>query len=721
MLRLSMAQKGFFAVLILVLAELSFVSILTVELNTLRNRLETERQARVIVEHLNLFATAAQSAAQELLKALPFDREMRENFGFGSYKPQVVMIRRELRILAKELQNDPQRIKSIHKMEALATQMENSADYLLTLPRSELTQKKISSTYQTGTKLIGVCDEVMQTYENDERLSSGAEESLERVEAFLAVGIFIITAGNLVAIVFFVRRFAGRINIISENIARFARQETLLPEQNDTDEIGAIDKAFHDLADGLIEASEQERILIENATDVVCSIDTKGNFVSINRHAADQWGYDPEELIGESVEKTLMATSVLTHIEKWNYSSAEDANVNFEERVRKKDGVAIDTLWSVHWSASDGTFFSCVRDISETKHMDNIIAAQEEHLRNVIENMPIGIVTVDRNGTIKRTNRVGMDLLHMHVDNSVLDGRAITDFLNTGRGADALFDIGTSTSIRVSLTSQNQEQRFVDVTSVRSLGRKNEVLVLLDDATERHVLEQMKKNLVSLLGNNLRDPLVYVKETIRGLIDRKALDEARQVRLKRIDLNLKRLLSLLEQLLNVEQLGIGKLIGELRSCCLQDIITEAVEATKDYAEQQRINLIWDRSPTPIGIAADAQRLVQVIINLIGNAVKYSPPNSTVSLSVHQGASEVEVKISDEGRGVPEHMRESIFQPFVQTESSDGRRGAGTGLGLSICRQIIESHGGTIGVDAREGTKGSIFWIKLPTVRTDFDQ
>jgi len=82
------------------------------------------------------------------------------------------------------------------------------------------------------------------------------------------------------------------------------------------------------------------------------------------------------------------------------------------------------------------------------------------------------------------------------------------------------------------------------------------------------------------------------------------------------------------------------------------------------------------------------------------------------ITVADNLPDLEIRISDEGRGVPENMREAIFQPFLQTQSSDGRRGAGTGLGLSICKQIIEGHGGRIGVDGKpEG--GSVFWIKLP--------
>jgi len=222
----------------------------------------------------------------------------------------------------------------------------------------------------------------------------------------------------------------------------------------------------------------------------------------------------------------------------------------------------------------------------------------------------------------------------------------------------------------------------------------------------------MKTNLVTLLGTTLHKPLIEVQTIVNGLIDRQAFDESRRARLKRIASNTVRLLGLIEQMLNIESLGVGKLMGAMTPCQLEDVVSDSVESTRDYSEQQRIQLVWDKNDCHATVLGDAQRLVQVVINLISNAIKYSPADTTVSITVIDNLPDLEIRISDQGRGVPEEMREAIFQPFLQTQSSDGRRGAGTGLGLSICKQIIEGHGGKIGVDGKpEG--GSVFWIKLP--------
>jgi PAS domain S-box-containing protein len=712
--RFSMAQKGFLAVLILVVSELCFVSVLTSELHTLGDRLEKERHARQIVEHLNRFTSAAQKTVAEVLKALPVAQQVREDLGLGTFKDQLALMRQEMRELRTLLKDDAGALELLRQLEVATAEEESSFDFLLSVPHGSIEQSMLTPVTSSGERLTGLCDKLMEKYQRSEDIPSVTEQSLQQVEITLAVGMLLGLVANLLAILFFMRKVAGRISDIADNMSRFGRQEELLPEQKDNDEIGDIDKAFHRLAQALETAAEQERTLIENATDVVCSIDTKGTLLTVSQASSLQWGYEPDELIGAEIE-ILIPEGLSAQFEKLNASIAEECDLSFEHRLTRKDNVVIDTLWSAHWSPSDGSLFCCVRDITESKQMDNIVEARETQLRTAIENMPLGIVTVDKEGTIKSANKVGQGLLNW--DNSSC-GQTVAELLTPMEPHQktenySFTRLESSSPVRFSISRSGAgTNRIVDVTSVRSLYRSDEMLILLDDITERHILEQMKTNLVNLLGSTLHKPLVEVQSIVSDLIERQAFDEARRGRLKRIGSNTVRLLGLIEQLLNIESLGVGKLIGDMNPCRLTDIVSDSVESTRDYAEQQRIQLVWDRSAFRGTVLGDAQRLVQVVINLISNAIKYSPANTTVSITIVDKSPDLEIRISDQGRGVPEEMREAIFQPFLQTQSSDGRRGAGTGLGLSICKQIIEGHGGKIGVDGKaEG--GSIFWIRLP--------
>lgn len=717
--RFSMAQKGFLAVLIPVVLELCFVSVLTIELHTLKDRLENERKARQVVEHLNRFTSAAQKTAAEVVKALPVEKKVRDELGLGLYKEPLGVMRQEMRTLKTLLRGDAVSLEFLRQLEAATSEEETSFDYILRVPHGYITQPMMTMMSGPGERLTSLCSRLLERYERIDEMPSETEQSLKRIEILLAVGMLVGLVAGLMAILFFVRKVAGRISIITENMSRFARQEELLPEQEDDDEIGDIDKAFHRLAAALEDAADQERMLIENATDVVCSIDTRGTFLTVSQASSQQWGYEPEELIGAGIE-ILIPEGLNEYFEELNAEIARESDLSFETRLTRKDDVVIDTLWSAHWSPSDGSLFCCVRDITESKQMDNIVAAREEQLRMAIENMPLGIVTVDMKGAIKSANKIGQDLLG---SDSAPPSGTVAEYLlpvSPGGGVenDAILYTKNSSPARFSIVGGGDRvATFVDLTSVRSLYRSDEMLIFLDDTTERHVLEQMKTNLVNLLGSTLQKPLAEVQSIVGDLIDRQAFDERRRERLQRINGNTIRLLGLIEQLLDVEKLGVGKLIGEKAPCQVADIVSDAVDSTRDYAEQQLIQLSWDREGCRGTVNGDRQRLVQVIINLISNAIKYSPANTTVSVAVTASSSELAIRIADQGRGVPEEMREAIFQPFVQTESSDGRRGAGTGLGLSICKQIVEGHGGRLGVNGRVDG-GSVFWIKLPSTSSE---
>lgn len=110
--------------------------------------------------------------------------------------------------------------------------------------------------------------------------------------------------------------------------------------------------------------------------------------------------------------------------------------------------------------------------------------------------------------------------------------------------------------------------------------------------------------------------------------------------------------------------------------------------------------------------ADADRLVQVVVNLLGNAVKFSPPGQSVTLEAEKKRPFVEVRVIDRGRGIPPQFRDAVFERFKQVEASDARDKGGTGLGLAICKTIVERHGGEIGVLSEEG-RGSTFFFRVP--------
>jgi signal transduction histidine kinase len=171
-----------------------------------------------------------------------------------------------------------------------------------------------------------------------------------------------------------------------------------------------------------------------------------------------------------------------------------------------------------------------------------------------------------------------------------------------------------------------------------------------------------------------------------------------------------RLITLINDILDIEKLESGKLDMVFEVISMGNVLERSSESVRAFAEQNGI--VLQMIPSTASVYADGDRLVQVLVNLISNAVKFSPKDAAVTVRVEEIPNWIEVKVIDRGRGIPEKFKNSLFQRFQQVEASDAKKKGGTGLGLAICKGIIEAHGGNIGVDSEEG-KGSVFWFRIP--------
>lgn len=249
-------------------------------------------------------------------------------------------------------------------------------------------------------------------------------------------------------------------------------------------------------------------------------------------------------------------------------------------------------------------------------------------------------------------------------------------------------------------------------------GRSVSVCILRD-MTERHRLDQLKNEFVSTVSHELRTPLTSIRGSL-GLIVAGAAgglpDKAKSL-LEIAHKNSERLVGLVNDILDIEKIESGRM--EFRHDRLEagGLVEQAVEANQSYAAQHEVEYrITTRPDTPLPVQGDADRLIQVLTNLLSNAAKFSPAGSTVEVAVELlaglGGRQARISVRDRGAGIPEEFRSRIFQRFAQADASDVRRKGGTGLGLSIAKAIVERHGGRIGFEPAEGG-GTCFWFTLP--------
>lgn len=143
---------------------------------------------------------------------------------------------------------------------------------------------------------------------------------------------------------------------------------------------------------------------------------------------------------------------------------------------------------------------------------------------------------------------------------------------------------------------------------------------------------------------------------------------------------------------------------------INSLIEQSIATVQPIAVERKVNLVGDSNPSEIFV--DGDRIIQVLVNLIGNAIKFSPPNSTVKIQVKTDNQSTEFSVIDEGRGIPDSSLSHIFERFKQLQESDSKKEGGSGLGLAICKALVELHGGDISVSSAIG-KGSNFSFRIP--------
>jgi signal transduction histidine kinase/CheY-like chemotaxis protein/HPt (histidine-containing phosphotransfer) domain-containing protein len=234
------------------------------------------------------------------------------------------------------------------------------------------------------------------------------------------------------------------------------------------------------------------------------------------------------------------------------------------------------------------------------------------------------------------------------------------------------------------------------------------------DVTREAELDRMKSEFVSVVSHELRTPMTSIKTSLALVLAGAAggLEPGARELLEIASRNSDRLIALVNDLLDLSRIESGHVRLQPESVALAEAITAGVEMAGAFAAERGVTLSIKSPEEPIEVTAVRDRTIQVVVNLISNAVKFSPRGSNVRVRWWRDQEAATIEVADEGLGIPADKLETVFEPFTQLASSITRDQGGAGLGLTISRGIVQALGGRIWAESEMG-KGSRFYVRLP--------
>jgi len=245
------------------------------------------------------------------------------------------------------------------------------------------------------------------------------------------------------------------------------------------------------------------------------------------------------------------------------------------------------------------------------------------------------------------------------------------------------------------------------------------VIATVQDLTERKKrADRMKNQFVATVSHELRTPVTSIMGSLALVTSGAAgaLPDRAALLLKTASASCRRLVRLINDILDLEKAESGKMVFDLEPVDVRTLIKQEIEANQSFAEQYGVRLRLDRASVHAMVHADPDRLSQVVTNLLSNAIKFSPRGAEVAVTIEKLDANVRISVRDHGPGIPDELKDHIFEKFVQVDA-DGHHNRGTGLGLSIVKQIVERLGGEVGFERAPGG-GTNFYVTLPQWEQD---
>lgn len=486
------------------------------------------------------------------------------------------------------------------------------------------------------------------------------------------------------------------------------------------------------LLDALRESECRYRLLHDSAGEAIFGYDRSLRLVSVNQRACEAIGYEREELLGKSMlelgiihpedlDKAVAGMGVLFAGEDLYTEEIRLVSRNGSVIVTEMTGAAIrDELGHLV------EISNIARDVTERKLVEEALRESAERYRVTFEATGTAMFHVLRDATISDVNREVERVFGYSCEEMV--GRMRYMELLMPEEVERVKDYSRKllygemkSPIQYEIVARHKSGRPIPalITVAMLPGIGESVISLVDISDKRAYEDELEKraeqmrDFLDIAAHELRHPATLLKGYAMTLERHgEAMDAAdREEALRAIQRGSDRLVGVVEELLEVSRIERGRVVMEKKEAALAPLVERALVEMRSKGVGREIS--FRPSVDPGNALVDAEKLVRLLIILLDNAVRYSPPGSPIEVTVERGERAVIFSVLDRGVGVPEEERERVFERFYQVGDVLHHAGPGLGLGLYIGKSIVDSHGGRIWHEPREGG-GSAFHFTLPT-------
>ena len=515
---------------------------------------------------------------------------------------------------------------------------------------------------------------------------------------------------------------------------------TLRPLQGPTGDIQYLIVSGQDVTDqreverALHSSEARYREVVENSLGFVFTSSLEGRITSLNSFTAETLGYRTEDLTGRFVSE-LVDSEGLAAFQECLYTLATADNWQGALLLRRSDGVfrriachgrRLQLHGERPFVLIHGT------DVTEQHDAEQALHSATRQRELILEAVGDGIYGIDLEGRLTFINPAGARALGYAPDQ--LAGRDLHEGIHHSHPDGTPYSKATNPILQALRRGESIRMRDevfwrADGTSfpveysanpLLEEGHISGMVVAFQDVSERRRLERMKDEFISTVSHELRTPLTSLRASL-GLVSSGALDKRPEKQRQMVEMaigNCDRLIRLVNDILDFERVEKGDLPLYLEPLETVDLLRRASDVASAAAGSARISIRIDSQSGRV--LADEARTLQVLNELVANAIKFSPADTTISLTAHPlssgtGKEEVCFTVEDQGRGIAPEKLDRIFERFQQGDASDSRALGGTGLGLALSRSIVEQHGGRIWAESTPGV-GSRFHFTLPSAQ-----